>query len=154
MNRNRTITFLGLMLVAVAAMLTAATNYVQPGDQLTLTWATTSPTANDPVVKGTNKAGGAIVGVALTGGAVASERVAVATKGVFKLPVIASSTIGSMAIGDYVYTTMGGVEVCTCALSNINTGIKFGQLLEAITASTTHGVSNTVKILVCQPGHL
>jgi predicted RecA/RadA family phage recombinase len=154
MTRNRSLVLFGLVLVAIVATLTAATNYVQPGDQLTMTWATTSPSAGDAVVKGTDKAHGAIVGVALTGGGTAGENVAVATRGVFKLPVIASSTIGSMAVGDYVYTTMGGVEVCTTALSNLNTGIKFGQLLEAITATTTHGVSNTVKIMVLQPGHL
>lgn len=144
-----------LALVLVVGSLTAATNYVQPGDAITLTWATTSPSANAAVVKSTSKATGAIVGVALNGTGTAGENVSVATKGVFNLPVTASSTVGSIAIGDYVYTSVAGdVGVCTTDLSNINTGVLFGRALEAVTASTTAGVYSTIKVLVVQPSHL
>ena len=143
-----------LLLAALAFTAFGATNYVKPSDVISLTFATTSALPNAAVVKGTSKAVGAIVGVSLNGTASAGENLSVATTGVFKLPVCASSTVGNMAIGDYVYTTMSGVEVSTTLLSNINTGVLFGQLLEPITASTTAGVYNTVKVMIRQPGHL
>jgi predicted RecA/RadA family phage recombinase len=152
MNKNVAFVITVLLFASVAF---AASNYVQPGDNLVLTWSTTSPTLNDAVVKGTSKAAGCIVGVALTGGATAGENVTVATKGVFYLPIVASSTVGNMAIGDYVFASVAGdVQVCTTTLSNINSGVIFGQLLEAVTASTTAGVSSTVKVKLLQPSHL
>lgn len=146
-----------MLLIMVSIMITAAwsaTNYVQDGDALTLTWATTSPSANAAVVKGTTKAGGAIVGVALNGTGTAGENVQVATKGVFKVSVTASSTVGNIAVGDFIYTPISAIGVCTTDLSNINTGVLFGQALEAITATTTAGVYQTIKVLIRQPGHL
>ena len=143
-----------LMLVAIGFAAIGATNFVKEADVVRLTWATTSPSASSAVVKGTSKANGAIIGVALNGTGTASENVSVKTSGVFLLPVQASSTVGNIAVGDYVYTTMSGVEVCTTQLSNINTGILFGKAMEAITATTTAGVYSTIKVMLCQPGHL
>lgn len=143
-----------LMLVAIALASVAATNFVKESDTITLTWATTSPSASAAVVKGTSKANGGIVGVALNGTGTAAERVSVKTTGVFKLPVTASSTVGNIAVGDYIYTTMSGVDVCTTVLSNVNTGILFGKAMEAVTASTTAGVYSTIEVMLCQPGHL
>lgn len=142
----------GIMVLAMFAAVIAfgATNYVQEGDVITLTWATTSPTAGDPVVKGTSKAAGCIVGVALNGSAVAAESVQVATKGVFRLMVAPAA--GNIAIGDYIYGSVAGdVGVCTTALTNTNTGILFGQSLSAATSSTT---ARLMTVMLRQPGHL
>ena len=151
--KNSNIMFLIVALMA-ASVAFAATNFVSSGDNVTLTWATTSPSSGAAVVKGTTKAGGAIVGVALTGAGTAGEAVTVATKGIFNLSVTASSTVGNIAIGDFIYTSMGGIGVCTTDLSNINTGVLFGQALDAITASTTAGVYSTIRVMIRQPGHL
>jgi predicted RecA/RadA family phage recombinase len=152
MKRNL---FLAIFLAAVlAGVLSAATNYINDGDTVNLTWSTTSPSSGDPVVKSQAKATGGIVGVALGGSGTASENVVCATRGVFDLSVTASSTVGDLAVGDFVYTTVTASEVCTVSLSNINTGLLFGQCLEHVTASSTAGVYETVKILIRQPGHL
>lgn len=143
-----------LILASLALTVFGATNYVKDADVITLTWATTSPAAGAAVVKGTSKANGAIIGVALNGTSTAAENVSVKTDGVFRLSVTASSTVGNIAVGDYVYTTISGVEVCTTSLSNINTGVLFGKAMEAITASTTAGVYQTIKVMLCQPAHL
>ncbi len=141
--------------IALCAGLMAANGaYISNGDVVTLTWATTSPTAGDIVVKGTTKAGGAICGIALNGTATANERVSVATKGVVYGSVTASSTVGSIGVGDYIYSTITASEVCTVSLSNVSSGILVGKALETVTASTTAGVYSTIKILLCQPGHL
>lgn len=143
------------VVVAMTSGLIAATNYKGEGEVVTLTWATTSPTKGDAVVKGTSKALGAIVGVALNGAATAAESVQVVTRGVVSVSVTASSTIGNIGIGDYVYGSMAGdKEVSTTILSNNSAGIMFGQALEAVTASTTAGVYSTIKVLMHQPGHL
>lgn len=142
-------------ILSVAFASIGATNYVKDGSVINLKWATTSPTTGLAVVKGTTKAAGCLVGVALNGTGVAADTgVSVATRGIFKLPVTASSTVGNVAVGDYIYGTLGGIEVSTTVLSNVTTGICFGQALEPITASTTHGVLNTIKVLVHQPGHI
>lgn len=152
MKRNL---FLAIFLtVVLASVLSAATNYINDGDTVNLTWSTTSPSSGDPVVKSQAKATGGIVGVALGGSGTAGENVVVATRGVFDLSVTASSTVGSIAVGDYIYTTITASESCTCVLSNVNSGILFGQALEAVTASTTAGVYSTIKVLLRQPGHL
>jgi predicted RecA/RadA family phage recombinase len=149
MNIRNTRILVVFALVAMLGTLFAATNYVQEGNRLTLTWATTSPLANAAVVKGGSVATGTICGVALTGGATAGENVTVATKGVFNLPVTASSTLGNMAVGDFVFASVAGnVEVCTTVLSNVSTGARFGRLLQAVTASTTAGVYSTVPVLI------
>lgn len=122
-----------------------ATNFIQDGDVIALTWSSTSPTAGDPVIKCTSKAAGGIVGVALNGIASASESISVQTRGVFDLSVAVSV---AAAIGDHIYADVGGIEVCTATLGNDATGLLFGQLLEAVTATT----ATTVKILLCQPG--
>lgn len=154
MKKNRVIiAIISLMICAAVAF--AATNYVHDGTVVNLFWANVSPSSGAAVVKGTSKANGAIVGVALNGRGVAGETgLSIATRGVFDLPVTASSTVGNIAIGDYIYTSMGGAGTCTADLSNINTGILFGQALEAITATTTAGVYSTIKVLLRQPGHL
>lgn len=125
------------------------TNYVKPGDTIKLTWSTTSPTAGDPVVKTQAKATGGIIGVALNGTATASETVEVATVGVFDLSVTAAAA--AIAVGDYIFVAdPGGVEVCTAALTNTNTGLIFGQALEAI----GNGKTDTINVKLLQPSHL
>lgn len=153
MKKNTSI-ILGIFLLVAFTAAFAATNYVHNGDTVTLTWSSTSPTAGDAVVKGNTKALGCIVGVALNGTAVPSERVSVATKGIFAVPVTASSTVGSIGVGDFIYGTVGGLTTSTTVLSNINTGVLFGQAMEAATASTTEGVYSTINVMIRQPGHL
>lgn len=143
-----------LVLCAVAASLMAATNYVQPGDVITLTWAKTSPSKNAPVVKCASKATGGIIGVAMDGAGTAGENVRVATKGIFDLSVTTASG-SSIAIGDYVYGSVAGdVEVCTTTLSNTNTGLIFGQAMEAITGSSSGDITATINVKLLQPSHL
>jgi predicted RecA/RadA family phage recombinase len=156
MIKNYTSKFLPvILLVAVIATAFAATNYVQPGDAITLTFGTTSPLANQSVVQTSGKALGGIVGVALDGTGVASENVTVATKGVFKCSVTASSTVGNIQRGDFIYTAVpANAEVCTTVLSNINSGLLYGVALEGTTASTTAGVYATISVMLRQPGHL
>ena len=136
----------GALIIAMAFAVHAATNYVQDGDVVTLTWATTSPAKNAPVVKGKTKAVGAITGVALNGTSTATEKVNVKTSGVFDLPVTAVAT---MSVGDYVFASLAGdYEVCTTVLSDTNTGVLFGQLLEGVATGTTA----TVNIRLMQSG--
>ena len=120
----------------------AATNYVQAGDVLDLSWSSAAPTAGDPVVKGTATSSGVICGVALKTGTT-STIVPVAIRGVVDIPVRA---IGSaIAIGDYVYSTVTNVNTCTASCTNVNTGVIFGKALEAlVTASNTQ----TIKVLL------
>ena len=123
-----------------------ATNQVQEGKIIPLTWATTSPSSGAPVVKNTAKASGGIIGVALNGSAVAGETVSVATEGVFKLSVTAAAA--AIAVGDFIFVAAaGGVEVCTAALTNTNTGLVFGQALEAV----GNGLTATIKVRLLQP---
>lgn len=143
-----------LLVVAVAMASMAASNFVKESNVITLTWSSTSPNSGDAVVKGTSKAAGAIVGVALNGTGTAGENVSVKTDGVFVLPVTASSTVGNIAAGDFIYTSMSGVNTCTTELSNVNTGILCGKALEAITATTTAGVYTDIEVMLCQPAHL
>ncbi len=153
--KKSTSTILGIMLLFSFTALFAATNYVQEGNNITLNWATTSPVANAAVIKCAAKATGGIVGVAMNGSAVAGENVTVQTTGIFNVGIVASSTIGNMATGDYVYASVGGIEVCTTTLSNISSGLLWGQLVgAAVTASTTPGVSQTRAVRLLQPSHL
>ena len=158
---NTTIRNIGILLVVLLVisgakiMAYSAGDFYQDGEVLgSITWATTSPTKGDPVVKSSAKATGGIIGVAMSGAAVAGEATRVRTSGVAYLNVVASSTVGNMCVGDYVFGTVGGLEVCTTTLSNINSGIIFGQLLDAITASTTAGVNSKVRVKLLQPSHL
>lgn len=143
-----------LLFVAIAMCAMSASNFVREGDVIPLTWSSASPNAGDPVVKATSKANGAIIGVALNGTSVEGETVSVKTNGVFTLSVTASSTVGNIVVGDYIYTTVVNANTCTCDLSNVNTGILFGKALEAITATSTAGVYQEIKVLLCQPAHL
>lgn len=125
-----------------------STNYIQPGKVVTLTWSTASPTAGDAVAKTQAKATGGIVGVALNGTATASESVEVATEGVFDVSIVAA---GAMKVGDRVFASIPAtVETCTTVLSETNTGLSFGTLLEEITAAATV----TRKVLLVQPSNL
>ncbi len=142
------------LFISLRSDATTQSNYIQDGDRVVVSFATTSPTVGDAILKCGTKAAGGLVGVAMNGGASATENIIMQLEGVFSLPVTASSTVGNMAVGDYVYGSVGGAGVCTTVLSNINTGLQFGQVLEAITASTTNGVLNTVKVRINQPGHL
>jgi predicted RecA/RadA family phage recombinase len=120
----------------------------EKGSPVTLTWSTVSPTSGDPVCKTQAKATGGITGVALTGDTTVSKNVEVATEGVFDVPITAG---GAMKVGDYVYASIPAtVETCTTVLSETNTGLLFGQLLEEITGAGT--VTRKVKLL--QPAHL
>jgi len=143
-----------LFLSRLAADATTYSNYAQTGDRVVVTFATTSPTVGDAILKCAAKGTGGLVGVAMNGAASATENIVMLIEGVFSLPVTASSTVGNVAVGDYIYGSVGGAGVCTTVLSNINTGLQFGQALEAITASTTDGVLNTIKVRINQPGHL
>lgn len=125
-----------------------ATNFKQPGKVVTMTWATTSPSAGDAVAKVNTKAKGGMIGVALNGVAFAGESIDMAREGVFSLPVVAGAAMGK---GDYVFASIPAtVEVCTTILSEANTGLIFGQLLTAITAAATV----TVDVALLQPSHL
>lgn len=154
MKKHQIIFVLVAFIISFAFAGYGASNGVKDGDVINLTWSSASPSSGAAVVKSTAKATGGIVGVALNGAGTANETVSVATKGVYKLPVTASSTIGSIAIGDYVYTSVSGVSTCTTDLSNNSAGLLFGQALEAVTASTTAGVYSTIKVMIRQPGHL
>ena len=146
MNRNY---IFGLALLAVvlcfAPLFAAGSNaYVKDGDVVDITWSSTSPTAGDPVIKGTATSSGAIVGMALNGTATANENVTVLTKGVCKLSVQA---IGSaIAIGDYVYTSApSNINTCTASCTNTNTGYLFGKALEALVVASG---SQKIKVLL------
>ena len=157
-NSNRIIGIFALFLVSIlVSQLSAysAGDFYQDGDVISLTWSTTSPTRGDAIVKSTSKATGGITGVAISGVASAGETVQVKTGGVVYLPVTASSPVGNIAVGDYIFGSVAGnVEVCTTVLSNINTGLIFGQALEAVTATTTAEVYSTIKVKLLQPSHL
>lgn len=147
--------FLGVLLAALVFGVNAATNMVGMGDTVSLTWGLVTPTAGDPVVKCGSKDEGGIIGVALDGTAVASATSLIATRGIFNLSVTASSTIGDIAVGDYIYGSVTDGETCTTTLSNSSTScILFGVALEAVTASTTAGVYSTINVLLRQPSHL
>lgn len=135
-------------LLVIASVAIAATNYVNDGSAVVLTWSTTSPSANDPVIKCAAKATGGLVGVALNGAGTAGEYVTVRTKGIFKLSVTATGA--PMNVGDYVFAAVGGIEVCTATLSNDNTGLCYGQLLEAVSS----GATSIVQVKLLQPSHL
>ena len=144
-----------LILSAVLAFAAyAATNMVGMGDTVSLTWSLVTPTAGDAVVKCTAKSTGGIIGVSLDGTAAASETSLVATRGIFDLAVTASSTVGSIVVGDYIFASVTDGNTCTTILSNVNTGLLFGQALEAVTASTTAGVYSTINVKLLQPSHL
>ena len=137
-----------VIVLTLSFVVHAANNYVQPGDTITLTWANVSPTAGDPVIKCSSKAGGGIIGVALNGTATAAESVQVATKGVFDLSV--KATGGAMYVGDYVFAAVGGLGTCTATLDDTSSGLIFGVLLEAISS----GETDTVNVMLLQPSHL
>ena len=125
-----------------------STNFKYEGKTIPITWATTSPSANDPCVKTQAKAKGALIGVALNGVASAGESIDVATEGVFDLSIVASV---AMAVGDFVFASIPATSaVCTTTLSSVNSGVIFGQLLQPITASGT--ITREVRLL--QPSHL
>jgi predicted RecA/RadA family phage recombinase len=115
------------------------------GAIVTLTWSTTSPTAGDAVCKTQAKATGGITGVALTGSATAGEEVSVALEGVFDLTIVAG---GAMAVGDTVFASIpANVQTCTTVLSETNTGIPIGSLLETIAGAST--VVRKVRLGFC-----
>lgn len=145
MMMKRNVAFL-LVALLFASIAYAATNYVQEGDVVTLSWATTSVSAGDPCIKCTAKATGAIVGVSLTGTGTAAESHRVATKGVFDLNVTTTSTT-TVAIGDYVYAAVGGVEVGIATLTDDPAGVVFGRALEAISATST---TSRINVLLGQ----
>lgn len=154
MNVRNTILLAVLVIgAAVASYSSTVSSYLHEGRVVTLSWGTTSATPGIAVVKGIQKSQGAVVGVALDGTGTAGENVRVITEGVFDLPVSASSTVGNICPGDYIYTTLAS-GVCTTSLSNINTGILYGVALEPSIASTTDGVLETIKVMIRQPGHL
>ena len=123
-----------------------ATNFIQPGEVITLTWSGTSPTTGDPVIKCAAKATGGIIGVALNGVASASESISVATEGCFDVSVVASAAV---AVGDFIYADVGGINVSTAVLGVDNSGLIFGQALQAMGATTA-----TIKVRLIQPSHL
>lgn len=148
-TRNTVLTLALVVLVGAMAWATAS-NFVKEGDVVTLTWSVTSPAANSPCVKCTSKDTGGIIGVSLNGLGTAGENVSVATKGVFDVPVLASGS--NIAIGDFIYGTLDGINTGTTTLSNASDGhLLFGQALEAATASTT---AQTINVLLRQPGQL
>lgn len=121
----------------------AATNHVNNGDSIVLTWSTESPSSGDPIVKSNASSTGGIVGVALNGDGTESEDVTVSTKGVYKLPVRAISS--AITVGEIIYTSVTGLQYGVASLTNVATGLKFGKALEAlIVASNTQ----TIKVLI------
>lgn len=130
---------------AVAMTSGAASNFIQQGDVLDLTWSTLSPeSAGTPVVKGTATASGLIFGVALKATGTEGETVPVVIKGVVDIPVRA---IGSaIAIGDYIYAAApADINTSTASCTNVDTGYIIGKSLESlVTASNTQ----TIKVLL------
>lgn len=152
MNKN-IVLMLVLALACVAITVFAADNYVNDGSVVELTWSSASPNSGDPVIKGTTDHGGAITGVALNGTSVEGEKVSVATRGVFKLPVTIASAANSIVVGDYIYASLTNANTCTTTLSKTSaSGTIFGKALEAVTGSDTVAVTQTIKILLIQSG--
>jgi len=151
-RQTKKLPFLVLLCVVglLATALQAATNYISSGEVINLSWSTTAPSSGDPVVKATTKAAGGISGVSLVT-ATASQLVPVAINGIFDLSVTANGDDGlggPIAVGDYVFASLGGVEVCTTTLSALNTGLIFGVALEAVASGTTA----TINVLLIQSG--
>jgi len=138
-----------VVVLAVAGLVHASgVNFINDGRIITLDWDTTAPTAGDAVVKLTSKARGGIVGLALTT-ATASQNCSVLTEGVVDVTVTAGGGGTAIAVGDYVFAAVAGdPEVCTATLTNINTGITYGQALEAIAS----GSSDRIKVRLMQSG--
>lgn len=152
MNKN-TILALILAVVCISSVAFTATNYVNDGSVVELTWSAVSPNSGDAVIKGTTDHGGAITGVALNGASVEGESVSVATRGVFKLPVTIASASNSIVVGDYVYASLTDANTSTTTLSKTSaSGTIFGKALEAVTGSDTVAVTQTIKILLIQSG--
>jgi hypothetical protein len=157
MNRNIGILFLVLVAVAASVVIaeTYPSNYVSKDDVVTLSWSVTSPTPGLAVIKSTSKATGAIIGVSLDGTGTAGENVQVVTRGIVSLAMTASSTVGNVCVGDYIYASVPATTTYLTTLSNINSGVIFAQALESYTASTTAGgVAQTIKMKLLQPSHL
>lgn len=142
-------TLIALFLVAVLAVAVSATDkYIQSGDSYVVTFATTSPSADgQPIVKGVASSSGVLAGVAMNGTGTAAEKVVLRRTGVFTLPVVPTAT---MTYGMTVFASVNGdVEVCTTTLSDTNSGVPFGILLEAIASGTGWTATNNVDVLVC-----
>jgi len=155
MKRNPNLVFFLVVLVAMAAVAWAsASSYISEGKVVTLSWSVASPKGGEFCLKCTSKATGGLVGVALDGTETASENIRVLTEGIFDLSVTASSTVGNIAIGDYIFASVDGINTHSSTLSNINSGIICGQALEAVTASSTAGVYSTINVKLLQPSHL
>lgn len=97
-----------------------------PGNQLNVVRAST--------VSGQAIAIGQIPGVALTSSETTTNNVTIKTDGVFRVPVLGPVTIGAL-----VY-----VVDATSVVSTVNTGVRFGYVLEAIAGATTE----TIKVKV------
>lgn len=153
MNKNILLTLV-LAVICIATAAFAASNYVSDGSVINLSWATTSPSAGDPVIKGTTDHGGAITGVALNGTGTAAETgLSIATRGVFDLPVTIASAANTIYVGDYIYASLTDNNTCTTVLSKTSaSGTIFGKALEGITGSDTIAVTSTIKILLVQSG--
>ncbi len=154
MNRNIGILF--LVLVAVAASVLVAenypSNYISKDDVVEMTWSVTSPTPGKPVIKCESKATGGIIGVALDGAGTAGEKVQVITRGIVKVQVLASS---SLSFGDYLFASVPATTTYVTEISDLNTGLLFGQALAAHTATTTVNATNdTISVKLLQPSHL
>lgn len=139
--------FFALLLIVVTITAGfAASNFIQEGKVVTLTWSGTSPESGDPVVKSTASSTGGIVGVAITGAGTANESVSVQTYGVFELPVRAISS--NIVAGDWVYTSVTNATVGVASLTNVATGLKFGMAMEGlVTGSNTQNID----VMIIQP---
>jgi predicted RecA/RadA family phage recombinase len=127
-----------------------ATNCNQiTGNPITITFATTSPAApGTPVIKCAAKATGGFAGVALNGTGTAAESIQVAREGVYTVPITAG---GAMAVGDYVFASVNGdVAVSTTVLSETNTGLIFGILLDTIAGAG----ATTARVELVRASHL
>lgn len=134
------------VMFAATAELPAASNAVQDGNVLSLTWSTSSPNAGDPVVKSNASATGGIVGVALTGESDEGEVVSVSTRGVYKIPVQALTS--AITIGQTLYTSVTDLQTGVASVTNTTTGLKFGKALEALAVASG---TQTIKVLIVQP---
>jgi len=126
-----------------------AKNFVQDGVNLTLVESTLVHVDSSGVADGLANGGDAVVqgtitGVALVDASATTDLIAVATEGVFSLPVQGVNGSGNVAVasGDKVY-----IDPSTGVLSKIATGVLFGKALGAVASGNT---TTTIDVRLIQ----
>lgn len=114
-------------------------NFVQDGKNLTLVESTLVHVDSSGTADGLANAGDAVVqgtitGVALVDATASTDSIAVATEGVYNLPVQGKDSGGNAAVasGDKVY-----IASATGILSKDNTGVLYGKALGAVASGNT-----------------